>query len=106
MSTTDDKRAIFNSLARIYTGRLDIKLGTAFGGGPALSSSGTLFAALPGEELIVRLPPQRCAQLVDAGQARLYTGDGQTHEDWIVVPGDDAAEWEGFVTEALGCARG
>jgi hypothetical protein len=107
MSTpTEDHRAIFNSLARIYTGRLDVKLVTAFGDGPALSSGGTLFAALPGDELIVRLPPERCAMLVDAGEGRLYVDDGQTLEDWLVVPGDDHAEWEGFVSEALGCARG
>ena len=106
MSTPQEPHQIFNSLARIYTGRLDIKLGT-FGDGPSLSSSGTLFAALPGEELIVRLPPERCMMLVDAGEGKLYVaGDGQTYEDWFVVPGDDAATWKSFVTEALGCARG
>lgn len=103
---TQDPDAIFRSLARIYTGRLDINLGTAFGDGPALISGGTPFAALPSDELIVRLPPERCAMLVDAGEGRLYVDDGQTLEDWIVVPGDDAAKWKSFVTEALGCARG
>jgi hypothetical protein len=103
---TQDPKAIFNSLARIYTGRLDVKLGTAFGNGPALSSGGTLFAALAGDELVVRLPPERCAMLVDAGEGRLHVDDGQTLEDWLVVPGDNHAQWEGFVSEALGCARG
>ncbi len=107
MSTTpQDPAAIFNSIARIYTGRLDIKLGT-FGDGPSLSSGGTLFAALAGDELIVRLPPERCMMLVDAGEGRLYVaGDGQTYEDWFVVPGVDGALWKSFITEALGCARG
>lgn len=106
MSAPEDPAAIFRSLARIYSGRLDITLGTAFGGGPAMRSSGRLFAAVPADELIVRLPPERCMQLVDAGEGRLYVDeDGTTHEDWLVVAGDDAAEWEGYVTEALGCAR-
>ncbi len=105
MSTPEESRTIFHSLARIYSGRLDIKQESAFGGGPALSSSGTLFAAVPDTELVVRLPPERCMQLVDAGGGRLYVDDGTTLEDWIVVPGNDAADWKAFVTEALGCAR-
>ena len=106
MSESQAPEDIFASIARNYAGRPDIQLGTGFGDGPALRASGELFAALSDGALVVRLPPPRCAMLVDAGEGRLMTEDGQTLEDWFVVDSDDAAEWLAFVTEAAGAARG
>ena len=105
MAPSEDPDDIFASVARHYAGRPDIKLGTAFGDAPALRASGELFAALSDGSLVVRLPPPRCAQLVDAGEGQLLTQDGETREDWLVVNGVDAAEWLALVTEALGLAR-
>jgi hypothetical protein len=106
MTPSDDPDAIFASLARSYAARPDIQLGEGFDGGPGMLASGDLFAALSGGALVVRLPPGRCAQLVDAGEGHLLQDGGQTLEDWLVVPGVDAAQWLSLVTEALGLARG
>jgi hypothetical protein len=106
MSASDDPSDIFNSLARSYAGRPDIKLDEGFGDGPGMRASGELFAALSGGELVVHLPPERCAMLVDAGEGRLFEHDGTTHEDWLVAPGVDPAQWMALVTEALGASRG
>jgi hypothetical protein len=105
MAASDDPDDIFASVARHYAGRPDIQLGTGFGDGPALRASGELFAALSDGALVVRRPPERCAQLVDAGEGSLLADEGQTREDWLVVNGVDAAEWLALVTEALGLAR-
>jgi hypothetical protein len=106
MPASEDPEDIFASVARHYAGRPDIQLGTGFGDGPALRASGELFAALSDGALVVRLPPPRCAMLVDAGEGHLMTDEGQTLEDWLVVESGDAADWLAFVTEAAGEARG
>jgi hypothetical protein len=106
MSASDDPSDIFNSLARNYASRPDIKLDEGFGDGPGMRASGELFAAVSGGELVVHLPPERCAMLVDAGEGRLFEHEGTTHEDWIVAPGVDPAQWLALVTEALGASRG
>jgi hypothetical protein len=106
MTPSDDPDAIFASVARSYAARADIQLGEGFDGGPGMRASGELFAALSDGALVVKLPPGRCAQLVDAGEGHLLQDGGQTLEDWLVVPGVDAAHWMSLVTEALGLARG
>ena len=53
-------------------------------------------------ELVVRLHPGRCAELIQAGKGRLFVHDGQPHQEWLVVDGLDAAEWTAHTMEALG----
>jgi hypothetical protein len=61
---------------------------------------------LHGAELVVRLHPGRCADLVEAGEGRLFVHDGRPHVEWLVVDGLDAADWTARTMEALACARG
>jgi hypothetical protein len=102
MSDGQDPEAIFTSLTSRFGGRLDVKLTTGPDDAPLLKASGQSFAMLHGGELVVRLHPMRCAELVEAGKGRLFVHDGQTHEEWLVVGGLDAAEWTGHTMEALG----
>lgn len=60
---------------------------------------------LHGAELVVRLHPARCADLVAAGRGRLFARDGEAHEEWLVVDGLDATEWTAHTMEALACAQ-
>ena len=105
MAETDDPEAIFTSLTSRFGGRLDVKLTTGPDDAPLLKASGQSFAMLHGSELVVRLHPGRCADLVDAGKGRLFAHDGQTHEEWLVVDGLDAAEWTAHTMEPLACAQ-
>jgi hypothetical protein len=98
---TEDPAAIFKSLTDRFGGRLDVKLTRGPDDAPLLKAGGQSFAMLHGDELVVRLHPMRCAELVEAGQGRLFEREGQTHEDWLVVDGLDAAEWTGHAMEAL-----
>jgi len=102
MTEGQDPAAIFRSLTSRFAGRLDVKLTSGPDDAPLLKASGESFAMLHGGELVVRLHPMRCAELVEAGKGRLFVHDGQTHEEWIVVDGLDAAEWTGHTMEALG----
>jgi len=104
-SNGHDPASIFRSLTSRFGGRLDVKLTTGPDDAPLLKASGQSFAMLHGAELVVRLHPGRCAELVDTGKGRLFAHDGQTHEEWLVVDGLDAAEWTAHTMEALACAR-
>jgi hypothetical protein len=105
MPEADDPAAIFQSVTRNFSGRLDVKLTSGPDDAPLLKAAGQSFAMLHGGELVVRLHPVRCAELVEAGKGRLFVHDGQTHEEWLVVDGLDAAEWTGHTMEALGCTQ-
>ena len=105
MSDEQDPAAIFESVSSRFSGRLDVKLTSGPDDAPLLKASGQSFAMLHGDELVVRLHPVRCAELVEAGKGRLFVHDGQTHEDWLVVEGLDAAEWTAHVMEALASAH-
>jgi|GEM_PF-2521277 len=106
MPDTQDPAAIFKSLTSRFGGRLDVKLTSGPDDAPLLKAAGESFAMLHGGELVVRLHPMRCAELVDAGTGRLLVLDGQTHEEWLVVNGLDAAEWTAHTMEALGGMQG
>ncbi len=102
---TEDPESIFRSLTSRFGGRLDVKLTSGPDDAPLLKASGQSFAMLHGDELVVRLHPQRCADLIEAGQGRHYTRDGNTHPEWLVIDGLDAAAWTAHTMEALACAR-
>jgi len=105
-ATSEDPTAIFTSVTRILSGRLDVTTTTGPGGGPLLKARGQSFAMLHGDELVVKLHPLRCADLVHEGKGRLLELDGSTLEDWYVVGGVDASEWSARAKEALACACG
>ena len=105
-TTARGPEEIFTSVKRSFGGRLDVKQSTGPSDAPLLKASGQSFAMLYGDELVVRLHPLRCADLVEAGKGRLFVHDGQTHQEWLVVNGLDAAEWTAHTKEALACARG
>jgi carbon monoxide dehydrogenase subunit G len=105
-ATSEDPTAIFTSVTRILSGRLDVTTTTGPGGGPLLKARGQSFAMLYGDELVVKLHPLRCADLIQDGKGRLLDLDGSTLEDWFVVGGVDASEWSARAKEALACACG
>jgi carbon monoxide dehydrogenase subunit G len=105
-ATSEDPTAIFTSVTRILSGRLDVTTTTGPGGGPLLKARGQSFAMLYGDELVVKLHPLRCADLIQEGRGRLLDLDGSTLEDWFVVGGVDASEWSARAKEALACACG
>jgi TfoX/Sxy family transcriptional regulator of competence genes len=79
----------------------EITQGTGFGSRPGLRVEGKIFAMLVDDEMVVKLPADRCAQLVAAGGARPFDrGQGRPMREWICVA--DADEWPELAREALG----
>ena len=101
----EDPKAIFTAVTRSFGGRLDVKQATGPDDAPLLKASGQSFAMLHGDELVVRLHPLRCADLIEAGKGRQFVHDGHTHPEWLVVNGLDATQWTAHTMEALACAR-
>ena len=106
MADTPTPQAIFTSVQRSFAGRLDVKLTKGPDDAPLLKAAGESFAMLYGGHLVVRLHPERCAELVDAGKGNLLVLDGETLPDWFAVDGVDAAEWTSHTMEGLAWAKG
>lgn len=101
MPDTEDPGAIFQSLTRLFAGRMDVKLTKGLDDAPLLKASGLSFAMLHDGRLVVALHPMRCEQLVGEGKGELFVHDGQTYEQWFVVDGLDGALWKSHTMEAL-----
>jgi hypothetical protein len=57
-------------------------------------------------ELVVKLPAERCADLVAAGSALPFeSGRGRPLRQWVSIPTGDPAEWLALAEEALAFAR-
>ena len=76
--------------------------GMGFGRNPGLRVNGKIFAFLRAGELLVKLPAERCAQLVADGAAIPFdAGKGRPMREWVVFPERGAEDWAGAAEEAL-----
>jgi len=83
----------------------DVEEGTGFGSKPGLRVGGKIFAMEIDGRLVVKLPAERCAELVDAGGAELFVIGKRQMREWVAVePG--AHDWDVLAREALGFVRG
>jgi hypothetical protein len=107
MSDDDTRaRAAFAALAERFAGEPDVEPGTGFGSAPGLRAGGKIFAMLPHGELVVKLPAERCAAMVAAGEGRLFVVGRRTMREWLVVDGVDDDAWAALAGDALAYVRG
>jgi hypothetical protein len=97
----DDAETAFAALAARFEGDPDVEHGTGFGSAPGLRAGGRIFAMLPHGELVVKLPAERCAAMVEAGEGRLFVVGNRTMREWLVVDGVDAGGWAALAADAL-----
>ena len=71
---------------------------------PALKAGGKIFAMLVGDRHVVKLPAERCAELVEAGSEPFESG-GRRMREWVSVGSEQASAWPELAREALACAR-
>ena len=56
------------------------------------------------EGLIVKLPPERVTELVDAGTGRSFSPNGKVFRAWLHVPDVDESVWAELLDEAIDAA--
>ena len=94
--------ATFASIAEQLLREPGVSEGTGFGSNPGLNVGGKIFAMLVRDELVVKLPAGRCAELVAGGSARPFErGQGRPMKEWITVGAAGAPEWPALAREAL-----
>jgi hypothetical protein len=106
MTESADAEAAFAALGDRFAGEPDVEPGTGFGSAPGLRAGGKVFAMLPHGELVVKLPAERCAAMVEAGAARPFVVGRRTMREWVVVAGVDPDAWAALATDALAYVRG
>lgn len=69
-------------------------------GSTALKVDGSIFAMLPGVQLVVKLPSERVTALIESGEGEPFDGGkGRPMKQWLTVV--DADAWEHLAEEAL-----
>jgi hypothetical protein len=83
----------FEAILARFDGEPDIEQGTGWGQSPGLRVRGKIFAMLIDGELVVKLPAERCAELVAAGHGRLFRSGSREMREWVVVGEERADDW-------------
>jgi hypothetical protein len=90
----------FDAVAEALLGEADVEEGTGFGTNPGLRTGGKIFAILHTGELIVKLPADRCSELIAAGDARAFQIGHRTMREWIRIAEVDDQLWLALGREA------
>ncbi|MCC6179851.1 MAG: hypothetical protein IT305_31445 [Chloroflexi bacterium] len=72
-------------------------------GFPCLRVNGGFFASFDRkhEQMVVKLPAARVAELVTAGAALPFAPAGRTFREWAAIPATDSESWSELLAEAL-----
>ena len=79
--------------------------GTGFGRGPGVTVGGRIAAMLVGGRLVVKLPAERCGEIVAGGHAEPLRMGRRTMREWVAVGVEREAEWLPLAREALAFVR-
>jgi hypothetical protein len=97
----ETKAEVFWQLAQpmLMSGEADKSTMMGF---PCLRSDGKFFASLHREtnDLIVKLPAERVASLIDAGQAQPFAPNGRRFREWALIAAFDEKQWAAYIQEA------
>ena len=96
----DTMNRAFEAILERFDGEPEIELGTGWGQSPGLRVRRRIFAMLIEGDLVVKLPADRCAELVAAGRGRPFTSGGREMREWVTVGDEYADDWLGLAEDA------
>ncbi len=72
-------------------------------GFPCMRINGDFFASANHKtgDLIVKLPKQRVAELIEAKHGEAFAPAGRTFKEWVSIPSRDPVQWRALAEEAL-----
>ena len=76
-------------------------------GSPCLRAGGE-FVGMPHHEgpgLVVKLPGERVAAMIDAGDGAPFAPAGRVFREWVLVESHDEAHWEALLRESADFVR-
>ena len=105
-SDGDEARAVYDELTD------DLLYDPAIGratmmGHPCVRLSGKFLASydIKAGGLVVKLSPERVAELVDSGDGEPFAPAGRVFREWVAIPRIDRALWQRLLAEAVEFAR-
>ena len=96
----------FAGIADALTREDGVEPGTGFGTNPGLRVGGKIFAMLLGEELVVKLPADRCAALAAGEGARPFEIGTRVTREWVAIEAGGPHDWPALAREALAFVGG
>ncbi|MGD9572002.1 MAG: hypothetical protein AB7V62_08970 [Thermoleophilia bacterium] len=100
MPSPDPSVAAFRALMDALLPEDDVTEGTGFGKTPGLRTGGRIFAMRMPAGLVLKLPADRCAGMVAAGEAVPLETKGRSMREWVVVARPDPDAWLALAREA------
>jgi hypothetical protein len=103
IGTRDDAHGAFWEVAEPFLGSGRLIEGTMMGHQCLRSAVSNAFVATVERatgNLVVKLPKQRVAELIDAGAARAFAPAGKVFKEWAAVAEFDEATWTALIDEA------
>jgi hypothetical protein len=91
----------FHEMGASALTRPDVATGTMMGF-PCLRVSGAFFASCDHRtgDLIVKLPRDRVAELIDSGVGKPFAPSGRTFREWVLIDDRDPDRWTALIDEA------
>jgi hypothetical protein len=102
--TQTSAEAAFESLATRLLREPDTEEGKAFHA-RAIKARGKIVAMLVGDRLVVKLPADRCEELVAAGVAEPFESGGRRMRQWVSIGDPGSGGWPELADEALAFGR-
>ena len=101
MGGAEDVTSLWDELADELCAASSVTRSTMMGL-PCLRVDGAFFASLARDEprLLVKLPADRVAAMVEAGHGHPFAPAGRTFREWVAVDGTDEDTWRGLLAEA------
>lgn len=105
-----DREERFAALVEEFAGSPGVELPGESGrrtfGSETLKVNGSIFAMLTGGGLVVKLPRDRVAALIDSGTGAPFdAGKGRPMKEWLTVVDDDEGIWLALAREAMDFVR-